>query len=79
MNIDGERDSLCTIIAEEKRRHQDRKLQTDLLSGTYNLEHHYVNGEEELEMIAGQENLSRNYHSVQTSGQIWSRKVIGRS
>ena len=48
-----EQDSLCTIIAGEKRRYQDRELQTDPSSETYNLEHHDVNGGEEPEMIAG--------------------------
>ena len=80
MEGDVERDSLCTIIAEEKRRHQDRELQTDLLFGTYNLEHQDVNRGEELEMIAvSKKNFSENYHAVQTSERIWSRKVIGTS
>ena len=51
MESDGEQDSLCTILAEEKRRYQQRELQTDRLSGTYNLQHHDVNGGEELEII----------------------------
>ena len=33
---DGERDSLCAILADQKRRYHDRKLQTDTSSGTYN-------------------------------------------
>ena len=52
MESDGERDSLCTILAEEKRRHQERELHTDPSSWTYNLEHHDVNGGDELELIA---------------------------
>ena len=52
MESDGEQDSLCMIIAEEKKRFHDRELQTDHSSGAYNLEHHNVNGGEELEMIA---------------------------
>ena len=52
MESDGEQDSLCMILAEEKRRYHGRELQTDPSSGTYNLEHHDVNEGEELEMIA---------------------------
>ena len=48
---DDEQDSLCLILAEEKNRYHNRELQTDPMSGTCNLEHHNVNGGEELEMI----------------------------
>ena len=48
---DDEQDSLCMISAEEKRRYHDRELQTDPLPGTYNSEHHDLNGGEELETI----------------------------
>ena len=30
--------SLCMVLAEAKRRNQDREVQTDPSSGTYNLE-----------------------------------------
>ena len=36
----SEQESLCTILAEEKRRNQDSELQTDPSSGTYNLDNH---------------------------------------
>ena len=41
---DDEQDSLCTILAKEKRKYHDRELQTDPSPGTYNLEYHDVNG-----------------------------------
>ena len=73
---DDEQNSLCMILAEEKRRYHDRELQTDTLSGTYNLEYHDVNGGEELEMIA----VSRKpFGEHQTSGQIWNRRATGRT
>ena len=50
---DVEQDSLCMILAEEKRRYHDRDLQTDSSSGTYNLEY------QELEMIAVSKKPSR--------------------
>ena len=37
---DDEQDSLCMILAEEKRRYHDRELQTDPSSGTCNLKQH---------------------------------------
>ena len=49
---DDERDSLCMILAEEKRRYHDREMQTEPSSGTYNLEHPDAYGGEQLEMIA---------------------------
>ena len=49
---DDEQESLCTTLAEEKRRNQDREMQTDPSSGTYNLDYYDMNGGEELEMIA---------------------------
>ena len=49
---DDEQDSLCTLLAEEKKRYQDRELQTDPSSETYNLEHDDAYGGEELEKIA---------------------------
>ena len=49
---EDKQDSLCKILAEEKRRYHDRELQFDPLSGTYNFEYHDVNRGEELEMIA---------------------------
>ena len=52
VETDGEQDSLCMILAEEKRRYHGRELQTDHSSGTCSLEHHDVKGGEELEMIA---------------------------
>ena len=73
---DDEQNSLCMILAEEKRRYDDRELQTDTLSGTYNLEYHDVNRGEELEMIA----VSRKpFGENQTSGQIWNRRSTGRT
>ena len=57
---DDEQDSLCMILAEEKLRYHDRKLQTDPSSGTYNLEYQDVNGGEELEMIAVSRKPSRD-------------------
>ena len=56
---DGGQDSLCMILAEEKRRSHDRELQTDPSSGIYNVEHHDVNGVEELQMIAVSRKLFR--------------------
>ena len=47
-----DQDSLCMILAEEKMRHRDRELQTDLSSGTYNLDQQEVRGGDELEKIA---------------------------
>ena len=47
-----DQDSLCMILAEEKKRHRDRELQTDPSSGTYNLDEQEVQGGEELEEIA---------------------------
>ena len=40
------------ILAEERRRYHDRKMQTVPWSGTYNMEHHDVNGGDELEILA---------------------------
>ena len=48
----NDQDSLCMILAEEKMRHRDRELQTDLSSVTYNLDQQEVSGGEELEKIA---------------------------
>ena len=47
-----DQDSLCMILAEEKMRHRDRKLQKDPSSGTYNFDQQEVRGGEELEKIA---------------------------
>ena len=47
-----EQENLCTILPEEKTKNQDSDMQTDLTSGTYNLDHYDMNGGEELEMIA---------------------------
>ena len=52
-------DSLCMILAEEKIRHRDRKLQTDPFSGTYNLDVQEVRGGEERERIAVSRKLFR--------------------
>ena len=41
---DDEQDILCTILAEEKMRYQDRQLQTDTSSGNHNLENHDAYG-----------------------------------
>ena len=49
---DVDPDSLCMILAEEKRRHQERELQTDSSVGTYNLEQQDAYGGEELQKIA---------------------------
>ena len=49
---EDEQDSLCTILAEDKTRYQDRELQTDPSSGTCNLEHDEAYGGEELEKIS---------------------------
>ena len=65
------------ILAEEKRRYHDRELQTERSSGTYNLEHHDVNGGEEIEMIAVLREPFGNSHVTQTSGQIWNRRTKG--
>ena len=46
-----DQNSLCMILAEEKARHRDRELQTDLSSGTYNSDEQEVQGGEELEKI----------------------------
>ena len=35
--MSNEQDNLCTKLAEEKMRYHDRELQTDPLSGTFNL------------------------------------------
>ena len=48
----NDQDVLCMILAEEKMRHRDRELQTDLSSGTYNLYQQETCGGEELEKIA---------------------------
>ena len=40
------------ILAEEKKRHPDKELQTDPFSGTYNLEQQDAYGGEELAKIA---------------------------
>ena len=50
VEIDGGKDSLYMILADEKRCYHDWKLQTDPSSWTYNLEHHDVNRGQELEM-----------------------------
>ena len=47
-----DQDSLCMILAEEKMRHRDRELQTDLSSGTYNLDQQEVRRGEDFERIA---------------------------
>ena len=52
-------DSLCMILAEEKIRHRDRKLQTDPSSGTYKLDVQEVRGGEERESIAVSRKLFR--------------------
>ena len=43
---------MCMILAEAERRNQEREMQTDPPSGTYNLECDYTKDVEELEMIA---------------------------
>ena len=40
------------ILAEEKKRHPDKEVQTDPFSGTYNLEQQDAYGGEELAKIA---------------------------
>ena len=47
-----DQDSLCMILAGEKMRHQDRELETDSSSRTYNSDQQEVCGGEELEKIA---------------------------
>ena len=51
-------------------RYHDRELQTDPSSGTYNLDHHDLNGGEELEMIAVSRKLFRelpcNFRNIKT-------------
>ena len=49
---DDEQDSLCVILADEKRSYHGRELQTDLSPGTYNLEYYDGNGGQKLKMIA---------------------------
>ena len=49
---EDEQDNLCMIPAEAKRRNQDREMQTDPSSGTYNLDCDDTNKGEELEMTA---------------------------
>ena len=53
-------DSLCMIMAEEKTRHHDRELQTDL-------DIQEIRGGEELEKIAVSRKPFRDYHATQTS------------
>ena len=67
---DDEQDSLCTLLAEEKKRYHDRELQTDPSSETYNLEHDDAHGGEELEKIAVTKNHSRSYLAIRTLERI---------
>ena len=49
---DDEQEILCTTLAEEKRRNQDKEMQTDPSYGISDLDHYDMNGGEQLEMIA---------------------------
>ena len=52
METEDEQDSLCTILAEGERKNQDREMQMDPSSGTFNLDCDDTIGGEELETKA---------------------------
>ena len=76
MGSEDEQDKLCMILAEPKWRNQNREVQTDPSSGTYNLECDDTNGGEELEMIAVPRKLFRESSSVLGQYEIFSGLAV---
>ena len=52
MESEEEQESLCMILAEAKKRNQDREMHAGPFSGTYNLDCDDANGGEDLKIIA---------------------------
>ena len=75
----NDQDSLCMILAEEKKRHRNRELQTELPQEHTIWISKRCAEVKNLKKLQYQGNRSGSYRAVQMSEQTWFPTMIGRS